>query len=148
MVYFVRRADIADAKTAAALALRLWPAHTAEELETEMTETLYSGAGAVFLAEDGGGAAVGFAECSLRHDYVEGTTSSPTGYLEGIYILPEHRRTGVAGSLTAACEAWARSQGCIEMASDCELSNTDSLRFHLGVGYREANRLICFVKPL
>ncbi len=26
----------------------------------------------------------GFAQCQLRHDYVEGTETSPVGYLEGI----------------------------------------------------------------
>ncbi len=33
-----------------------------------------------------------------------------------------------------------------EMASDCELQNTDSLKFHLAMGFEEANRIICFKK--
>ena len=48
----------------------------------------------------------------------------------------------------AACEAWAKERGCAEFASDCELDNADSLRFHLGVGFEEANRVICFKKDL
>ena len=50
--------------------------------------------------------------------------------------------------LLAACEAWAASQGSREFASDCELDNTGSLAFHLHSGFTEANRIICFVKPL
>ena len=33
-------------------------------------------------------------------------------------------------------------------ASDCELGNGESLRFHLAMGFREANRVICFTKEL
>ena len=46
------------------------------------------------------------------------------------------------------CENWAREKGCREFASDCELSNTASLSFHLQLGFREQNRIICFKKDL
>ena len=91
---------------------------------------------------------VGFAQCQLRHDYVEGTESSPVGYLEGIFIAESHRRQGVAKSLLAACEGWARERGCREFASDCQLDNVQSLQFHLNVGFKEANRIICFTKKI
>lgn len=48
----------------------------------------------------------------------------------------------------AACEVWAKGQGCTEFASDCELDNAQSLRFHLGAGFTEADRIICFAKRL
>ena len=48
----------------------------------------------------------------------------------------------------AACEAWATEMGCTEFASDCELSNLASLRFHLALGFAEANRIICFTKKI
>lgn len=91
---------------------------------------------------------MGFAQCQLRRDYVEGTESSPVGYLEGIFVAEEYRHQGVARKLLAACEIWAKEQGCTEFASDCELANTASLRFHLNVGFQEANRIICFTKKL
>ena len=50
--------------------------------------------------------------------------------------------------LLSTCEAWAKQQGCREFASDCELGNGESLRFHLAMGFREANRVICFTKEL
>jgi aminoglycoside 6'-N-acetyltransferase I len=70
------------------------------------------------------------------------------GYLEGIFVREAYRRRGFAGELLAACEGWARSRGCVEFASDCELSNACSLAFHLCAGFSEANRIICFAKKL
>ena len=58
------------------------------------------------------------------------------------------RGQGLARALLGACEDWARSKGCTEFASDCELNNVQSLRFHLNVGFEEANRIICFTKKL
>lgn len=104
--------------------------------------------GAQFFLQCCDGVPVGFAQCQLRRDYVEGTDSSPVGYLEGIFVREEYRRRGLARQLLAACEGWARAQGCREFASDCELHNLDSLRFHLGIGFTEANRIICFTKKL
>lgn len=57
-------------------------------------------------------------------------------------------RGGIAKALLAASESWAKSRGCTEFASDCELENTQSLQFHLNVGFEEANRIICFTKKL
>ena len=84
----------------------------------------------------------------MRHDYVEGTESSPVGYLEGIYVADRYRKQGAARELLSACESWAKEKGCTEFASDCELSNVQSLQFHLNVGFEEANRIICFTKKL
>ena len=92
--------------------------------------------------------AVGFAQCQLRHDYVEGTSTSPVGYLEGIYVRKEDRKYGFASQLMKACEEWARTEGCAEFASDCEIGNEESLAFHLKLGFKEANRIICFTKHL
>lgn len=50
--------------------------------------------------------------------------------------------------LLMACQNWAKEQGCVEFASDCELTNEESLRFHLNMGFEEANRIICFTKKL
>ena len=141
----IRQATRQDAGAAAALALQLWPENDAPALTAEMEEIIQDGA--VFLAEEGG-AAIGFAQCQLRHDYVEGTETSPVGYLEGVYVLAAHRRRGVARALLAACEQWARAQGCREFASDCELTNAESLLFHLNMGFIEANRIICFTKDI
>ena len=136
-----------DVPVLAELAMGLWPRHTAAEFEMEFADLVQSQKAALFLAYEEE-AACGFAQCQLRHDYVEGTRTSPVGYLEGIYVLEPYRGRGIAKALLASCEVWAKEQGCAEFASDCELDNTQSLRFHLGVGFQEANRVICFTKEL
>lgn len=143
----IRKAEMSDVLTVAALACRLWPEHTAEEMQAEMEELLAKPDAAFFLAY-AGQTAIGFAQCQLRCDYVEGTDSSPVGYLEGIYVAEDCRKQGIAKDLLTACESWAKSKGCTEFASDCELNNTKSLQFHLSVGFEEANRIICFTKKL
>ena len=104
-----------------------------------------SDGGAVLLALEGE-RPVGFAQCALRRDYVEGSSTSPVGYLEGIFVLPEHRRRGIARRLVDACQSWAQLQGCKEFASDCELDNLESQRFHQACGFTEVNRIVCFLK--
>lgn len=140
----IRKAESADLGVLTDLALKLWPDHDREEMYEELSSIMAKPDAAFFLGEN----ASGFAQCQLRYDYVEGTESSPVGYLEGIYVEESCRRQGLARELLAACENWARERGCREFASDCELNNTQSLRFHLSLGFEEANRIICFTKKL
>ena len=143
----MRKANPCDADILADLAVRLWPEHRAKDLEAEFESILSDEDCAIYLYEQTG-KPIGFAQCQLRHDYVEGTETSPVGYLEGVFVEESYRNRGVASALLAACEDWAREKGCEEFASDCELTNADSLRFHLATGFTEANRIICFVKQI
>ncbi len=140
----IRKAEFSDLPVLTDLALKLWPDHGREEMYEELASIMAKPDAAFFLGEN----ASGFAQCQLRYDYVEGAESSPVGYLEGIYVEESCRRQGLARELLAACENWALEQGCREFASDCELTNSQSLRFHLGLGFEEANRIICFTKKL
>lgn len=143
----IKRAKEWDTGHLASLAIRMWQDHTAEELAAEFTETMQQEDAAFFLYMEGE-LPVGFAQCQLRHDYVEGTDSSPVGYLEGILVREEYRRRGYARELLAACESWAREKGCVEFASDCQADNEESFFFHRAVGFAEAGRIICFTKSL
>lgn len=143
----IKLATIEHATVTAQLALQLWPDNDLEEFIQNMEVTIKHPNSAIFLAfseEE----AIGFAQCQLRHDYVEGTDSSPVGYLEGLYVVEHYRERGIAKGLVQACEQWAKAKGCTEFASDCELSNTASLHVHLKLGFTEANRIICFTKKL
>ena len=143
----IRKAEIKDLAILAELACQLWPNHTVEEMRAVYAETIEK-PDAAFILAFAQETAIGFAQCQLRNDYVEGTDSSPVGYLEGIYVAEAYRKQGVAKALLTACESWAKTKGCSEFASDCELDNTQSLQFHLRVGFEEANRIICFTKKL
>lgn len=140
------RAKIQDIPAVSMLAAQLFNS-PAEELAREFEQLLPSDECAVFLLLTDERPA-GFAQCQLRHDYVEGTNSCPVGYLEGIFVLPEFRSQGYARELLERCELWAKEQGCSEFASDCALGNHGSLAFHLAMGFKEANRIICFAKSL
>lgn len=91
---------------------------------------------------------MGFAQCQLRYDYVEGSETSPVGYLEGIFVKSEYRNKGYAKELLAECELWAKDNGCREFASDCEINNKNSFQFHKAMNFIEVNRIICFIKKL
>ena len=147
MAIIIKQASHSDAVDAASLALLLWSSHTLEELKEEMEQAIDSTGSAIFLVY-AGEEAIGFAQCQLRLDYVEGTDTSPVGYLEGLYVKENYRKQGYAKLLIAHAEQWARNKGCQEFASDCELANEESLAMHLRLGFTEANRIICFTKKL
>ena len=142
-----QKAEMQDLPVVAELACRLWPHHTVQEMQEDVGRIMEQPDGAFFLAFDGE-KTVGFAQCQLRHDYVEGTDSTPVGYLEGIYVTEDYRHKGIARQLLSVCENWAKEKDCTEFASDCELTNTESLWFHLKVGFLEANRIVCFTKKI
>lgn len=143
----LKKATLQEVNDAAQLALLLWPNHTLEEFIHEMKELIAQPDATVMLAYQDR-EAVGFAQCQLRYDYVEGTRSSPVGYLEGLYVKEAFRKKGIARELVSACEKWAKAKGCREFASDCELDNEESLATHLKLGFTEANRIICFKKTI
>lgn len=143
----IRKALPKDAKAIAALAVLLWEDHTVDGLAEELSALVSRADAEVFLKYQDG-IPVGFAQCQLRHDYVEGTETTPVGYLEGIFILEGYRGRGYAKELLRSCESWAKGRGCREFASDCELGNEASLQFHRVMGFAEANRIICFTKGL
>ena len=143
----IRKATKHDVTVLAGLAICLWEGHSIEELQAEFADLVRSDEAACFLA-DMNDTPVGFAQCQKRHDYVEGTTTSPVGYLEGIFVREAFRNQGIARQLLETCERWAKARGCREFASDCGLENDASLRFHLRMGFEEVNRIICFTKTL
>ena len=74
--------------------------------------------------------------------------TSPVAFLEGIYVEPDHRGTGVARRLVAAIETWARQSGCSELASDAAISNVASQQMHEALGFTETQRVVYFRKVL
>jgi aminoglycoside 6'-N-acetyltransferase I len=141
------QADISHVNFIAALAVQLWDSHSLEERVSDFTKEIQNKNSAIFLCCDNG-YFIGFAQFSLRFDYVEGTENRPVGYVEGIYVQEQYRKLGIAKALIAMGETWASEKGCSQIASDCELTNTDSYHFHLNSGFSEANRIICFVKDI
>lgn len=145
--YMIKRAKSEDVEVLADLAIQMWTDDDLEDLTEEFSQLVMND-NAVCFIKYVNDKPIAFAQCQLRHDYVEGTESSPVGYLEGIFVLEGYRKQGFAAELLSECEKWAKEKGCKEFASDCELGNTDSVRFHMSLGFEEANRIICFRKDL
>lgn len=132
------------------LALRkaLWPgAADAEHLE-EMRSFLAAPAryGQFIAYRDA--VPVAMAEVSVRQDYVNGTSGSPVAFLEGLYVVPGQRRTGIAAALVAAAAAWGAERACAEFASDAPLENVLSHAVHKALGFEETERVVYFRRSL
>ena len=143
----IKKAGNNDLEALAKLAILMWQNHSITELINEFSEIIENGKSVFFLKYEYD-VPVGFAQCQLRTDYVEGTKTSPVGYLEGIFVKEQCRHKGYAKELLVECEAWAKENGCSEFASDCEINNIDSFHFHQAMNFVEANRIICFTKAL
>ena len=142
----IRKATPTDVLSLARLACEMWGG-TPDERIDEFVVLTQNNEAVCFLAYDDD-KPIGFAQCQLRHDYVEGCKTSPVGFLEGVYVQPEYHHKGIARQLVAVCEDWARNLGCTEFGSDCEIDNIESLAFHLAIGFEEAGRTIWFHKNL
>ena len=129
------------------LAVQLWADCTVAERTTYYKEMVGSQTQTCYLLKENT-KYIGFIELNLRRDYVEGSVSSPTAYVEGIFVIPDHRRLGIGTELISAAERWAKAHVLNQLASDVQLLNSMSMDFHKAAGFFEVNRIVCFVKDL
>jgi aminoglycoside 6'-N-acetyltransferase I len=127
----------------------LWPDETIEEHRRYAASMVDRPTDAiVYLAQEEDGNIVAFAEATLRRDYVNGCSTYPVGFLEGLYVVPPYRGRGLARLLNKALEDWAASLGCTEFASDVLLRNESGQRAHEALGYIETERVVFYAKRL
>lgn len=145
----VRPVNKSDAQSWTQMRHELWPDAEPDELQSHV-EAFLGGRSpfiaAAFIAFDND-VYVGFIELNVR-PYAEGCESSPVPHVEGWYVVPNARRTGVGRKLVAAAEEWALGRGFTELTSDTTEAYPLSLRAHLANGFEEVERLIAFRKKL
>lgn len=146
-MYKIKKASEMHINDIAQLAHLLWPEEDKRILQKEMQHYQSDSTAELFICE-ADDQLVGFAHVQLRYDYVEGTTTSPCGYLEGIYVKESHRKHGIGKQLVEVCEDWARFMNATEFGSDVEIDNEMSAVFHESIGFKEVNRIICYAKKL
>jgi aminoglycoside 6'-N-acetyltransferase I len=129
------------------LRLALWPDASEAEHLSGMADAVGRGH-YVRLAVAGDGSALGFVEASKRVDYVNGTSSSPVAFLEGLYVVPSVRRQGIARTLVESVVKWALDEGCTELASDALLDNRAAHAVHRSLGFEETERVVYFRRAL
>ena len=101
-----------------------------------------------FVAETADGRLFGFAEVDVRSHADGCNPTRPVGYLEGWYVAEEGRHRGIGRRLLSAAEDWARSNGCIEMASDTWIENELSQTCHEALGFEVVDRCVHYRKAL
>jgi aminoglycoside 6'-N-acetyltransferase I len=117
MNYTINPANPDDATDWLSLREKLWDADDhAAEIQQYFAGTLFEPV-QVLIARDEAGRAAAHVELSIRHDLapLEGIR---TGYIEGLYVEPAHRRSGLVQRLLRESERWAQAQGCQAFASD------------------------------
>jgi aminoglycoside 6'-N-acetyltransferase I len=146
---FIERCSALDQPGWLDFRLALWPDATAEEHREYMVISLGQPERFIqLMMYDEQRVPLGFIEGSIRTDYVNGTETSPVGFVEGVYVAPAWRRKGVARVLFTAIGDWARARGCLELASDALLENEVSQRAHLALGFKETERVVYFARKL
>jgi aminoglycoside 6'-N-acetyltransferase I len=149
----IRLAQSSDRDELSRLRTSLWPNASCDEHARELAAILEGTAAlpipfVILVAETGDGRLVGFLEGNLRSHADGCNPARPVGYIEGWYVADNYRRHGVGRSLLSAAEDWARSQGCVEMASDTWLDNETSQRAHEALGYEVVDRCVHYRKTL
>ena len=149
----IRAAHISDLRQLAKLRQALWPESSVEEHAKELLGILEGKPFGTMplmelVAEESSGPLVGFIEVGLRSHADGCDVSHAVGYIEGWYVAESHRKRGIGRQLVDAAEDWARSQGCVEMASDALLENELSHCAHEALGYEIVDRCVRFRKSL
>lgn len=144
----IERCTPADAGAWIALRKKLWPEAGDEELRVGTDELLAAEESLILIGRATDSAIVAFAEAKLRRDYVNGCSTSPVAFLEGIYVEPQWRRHRIARRLCEAIETWAADRGCSEFASDTFVDYVDSQRVHEALGFTETERVVYYRKEI
>jgi aminoglycoside 6'-N-acetyltransferase I len=151
----IRSAQQSDLAQLARLLQALWPQSPVEEHANELRLLLGGKADLVLtmpltilVAEASDGRLVGFLEVDLRSHADGCNPAQAVGYIEGWYVVEDYRGHGVGKKLLAKAEDWARSHGCIEMASDAIIDNEVSQHIHEALGYEVVDRCVHYRKKL
>jgi aminoglycoside 6'-N-acetyltransferase I len=145
----IRRATRADLDGWAALRHKLWPDAPLDELRAELEPFLAAESDFALLAflPGAGDLPIGLIEMSVR-DSAYGSEGRPIPYIEGWYVEPGYRTVGIGGALVRAAEAWARSAGYSEIASDTTHEYPGSPAAHAALGFETVHISYHFHKRL
>jgi aminoglycoside 6'-N-acetyltransferase I len=133
----------------------LWPESSMEEHRREVEAVLrnrkYGTLPMAILVSQGEDEALtGFLDVVLRSHADGCDPAQPVGFIEGWFVHEPFRYKGVGRELMRSAEAWARSQGCREIASDTWIDDERSQRAHQALGFEVevVDRCVHFLKAL
>jgi aminoglycoside 6'-N-acetyltransferase I len=147
MKFTIRPMGPADRQTWARMRAALWPDAPGDEHAKDIDAMLAGTTGWGFVAESDDGAAVGFAEITIR-PFANGCDSRPVPFLEGIWVEPPFRRQGVGALIVNQVEAFVAARGFCEIGSDALTEDHVSHAAHRSWGFSETERVVHFRKLL
>lgn len=136
----IRPVASADAAEWLRMRVALWPddpAKEAAEIAHFLSTTPHSKLPLMheaFVCTRPDGTLCGLVEVAI-HSSAPGCKTDHIGYLEAWYVDPDQRNKGVGRALVEQAEAWARAEGCREMASDTGPAYPLSPAAHAALGY-------------
>jgi aminoglycoside 6'-N-acetyltransferase I len=142
----IRPVETDDASEWLRLRMALWPDSDLDEEASEIA-TFLAGTPyvrlpmlhAAFVCQRPDTGLCGLVEVSIRSS-APGCHTDRIGYLEGWYVDPDWRGRGIGRALVERVEAWAKEEGCHEMASDTTPFYPLSPGAHEALGYQEVER--------
>jgi aminoglycoside 6'-N-acetyltransferase I len=150
----IRAARDRDERAIAEMQFLLWPDASPDELLHEVEgaiggHTLGTLPEILLISEsEEDGSLTGFVAAGLRSHADGCDPAHPVGYIEGWFVREPVRGGGIGKALMVAAEAWARAQGCREMASDALIDNLPSQQAHRALGFEVVDRCVHFRKSL
>ena len=153
MTIKIRQAHPSDKEELAKMREQLWPEASIEEHRKELDSILRSRMNgtlpmAVLVSQGEDGALTGFIEVGLRSHADGCDPARPVGFIEGWFVREASRKQGIGSALMLSAEAWARKQGCHEIASDTWIDDETSIRSHQALGFEVVDRCVHFRRPL
>lgn len=139
----------------AILALRrlLWPDCLEEEHQQELGAMLNGKHPmvpewpAVVMVSESDSGVVGYMEATLR-PFVDGCREGPVGFIEGWYILDEHRESSSFELLLNGITLWTKANGGRELMCDVPTEEAELLAQHEASGFEKVQRMVMISKPL
>lgn len=139
----IRETQITDLDAWADLRLALWPGHERDEILAESRAMLDNDQEVAFIAWQDE-RPVGLIEGQIRR----GDDALLYGHVEGWYVAPEVRGSGVGRQLMSALSNWFLHRRIRTLFSDTNPDYPLSPAAHQAAGFEEVGRIIIFRKRL
>lgn len=140
----IRPITEADAPAVAALSGELGYETGVGDMEARLAAVLAAAGHAVFGAESGAGALLGWVHVCARLLLID----PPSAFVEGVVVAPGERRRGVGRALMSVAEDWARDRGALVIRLRSGATREDAHAFYRDLGYRRGKPALGFEKPL
>ncbi len=129
----IRRATAEDADLIARLSETLGYLSAPEVTRARLSAILASNADLMIVAQDRGGAVVGWLQAHAAHIVESGFRVEITG----LVVAPEARRRGTGRSLVTEAERWARSLAAEAIVVRSNVQRAESHALYPALGYTE-----------